>query len=120
VKGNFFIKLKIVILKNNLNQMIKHIVLWAFKEQADGCAKAENIKKAKTALELLKEKIQEIQYMEIGENFDTSLDSFDLALYAEFKNRESLKVYQSHPEHLKVIDYLRKVRDKRTVVDYEI
>jgi hypothetical protein len=100
--------------------MIKHIVCWTLKEHAEGCAKAENLKKVKTALESLKEKIQEIKYIEIGVNFDPSTDAFDIVLYAEFKNKEDLKIYQGHPEHLKVIDYLRKVRDKRTVVDYEI
>ena len=100
--------------------MIKHIVCWTLKENAEGCIKAENILKVKSALELLKEKIPEIKFMEVGVNFDTSPDAFDISLYVEFENKDDLKIYQNHPGHIKVIDFLRKVRDKRTVVDYEI
>ena len=100
--------------------MIKHIVCWTLKENAEGCSKVENIVKVKSALESLKEKIPEIKFMEVGLNFDTSLDAFDISLYIEFENKDDLKIYQNHPEHLKVIDFLRKVRDKRAVVDYEI
>ena len=31
--------------------MIKHIVMWKFKEEAEGCSKAENIAKVKAMLE---------------------------------------------------------------------
>jgi len=100
--------------------MIKHIVLWTFMEFAEGCNKTENLLKAKEALEALKEKIPEILSLEVGINFDASPDAFDLALYAEFGNKEGLHIYQNHPEHLKVVQFLRKVRDKRGVADYEV
>jgi hypothetical protein len=100
--------------------MIKHIVCWTFKENAEGCSRAENLEKAKLALRSLKEKIAVIRSLEVGLNFDTSAEAFDLALYAEFRNRSDLKTYQEHEEHLKVVQFLRKVRDKRVVADYEV
>lgn len=36
--------------------MIKHIVMWKFKENAEGCTKDENIAKIKAMLEALPEK----------------------------------------------------------------
>ena len=100
--------------------MIKHIVCWTLKENAEGCNKKENLQKVKLALENLKDKISGILFLEVGENFDPSADAFDISLIIEFKNKESLKIYQEHPEHLNVIRFLRKVRNKRIVVDYEI
>jgi hypothetical protein len=103
-----------------LLKMIKHIVCWTFKENAEGCRKKENIEKIKTLLEDLKEKIPVIQSLEIGINFDKSPDAYDLALYAEFKSKEDLNTYQKHPEHLAIVQFLKKVRDKKIVVDYEV
>jgi hypothetical protein len=100
--------------------MIKHIVCWTLKEQAEGCSKEVNIIKVKEALEALKDKIPSIVSLEIGINFDHSPEAYDIAMYAVFENEEGLKIYQQHPEHLKVIEFLRKVRDKRVVVDYKI
>jgi len=99
--------------------MIKHIVLWTLKEQAEGGSKAENLLKVKSALEALKEKIPGIVFLEVGINFDPTPEAFDISIYAEFKNEEDLKVYQKHPEHLKVVELLKKVRDKKAVVDYK-
>ena len=100
--------------------MIKHIVFWTLKEHAEGCSKAENIVKVKDALQALRYKIPGEFPLEVGYNFDESMDVYDLALYAEFENKDGLKTYQQHPEHLKVVEFLKKVRDKRAVVDYEI
>jgi antibiotic biosynthesis monooxygenase (ABM) superfamily enzyme len=100
--------------------MIKHIVCWTLKEFAEGCSKKENLQKVKLALENLKNKIPGILSLEVGENFDSAADAFDVSLIIEFRNKEDLKVYQEHPDHLNVIQFLRKVRDKRIVVDYEV
>ncbi len=100
--------------------MIKHIVCWTLKENADGCSKKENLARVKTTLEALKGKIPVVRSLEIGLNFDNTPDAFDISLYAEFNSKEDLKVYQEHPEHLAVVQLLRKVRDKKVVVDYEI
>ena len=52
--------------------------------------------------------------------WDFAFEINETAKHFAAENKVDLKIYQNHPEHLKVIDFLRKVRDKRTVVDYEI
>ena len=99
--------------------MIKHIVCWTLKEHAEGCSKEENLKKVKVLLEALKEKIPCILSLEIGINIESSPEAYDIAMYAEFDNKKELYIYQNHTEHQKVIQFLRKVRDKRAVVDYD-
>jgi hypothetical protein len=99
--------------------MIKHIVCWTLQEYAEGCSKNENLKKVKEQLEALKERIPCIHSLEIGLNFENSPEAYDIAMYAEFESIDDLHIYQNHPEHQNVIRFLRKVRDKRVVVDYE-
>ena len=99
--------------------MIKHIVLWSFRPQAEGRSKQENIELAREKLQGLKKSIPEVRSLEAGININTGQDAFDLALYSEFENEKDLDAYQKHPEHLKAVDFLRKVRDRRVVADYQ-
>ncbi|MDP2808360.1 MAG: Dabb family protein [bacterium] len=99
--------------------MIKHIVLWSFRPQAEGRSKQENIELAREKLLGLKDSIKEIKSLEVGINSNAGQDAFDLALYSEFENEKDLDTYQKHPEHLKAVDFLRKVRDRRVVADYQ-
>ncbi len=98
--------------------MIKHIVVWKLKEHAEGGSKEENARKIKAGLEALKNKIPQIQRIEVGLNCIPSGAAYDLALYSEFANEKDLDVYQKHPEHQKIADFVAKVREDRVVVDY--
>ncbi|HTY07618.1 MAG TPA: Dabb family protein [Candidatus Edwardsbacteria bacterium] len=99
--------------------MVKHIVLWTFKPQADGRSKQENLAIAKQKLEAMNGKIPGLKHLEVGINYNQRQGAWDLALYSEHGTREDLEVYQNHPEHKKVVEYLGLVRDQRAVVDYE-
>jgi hypothetical protein len=99
--------------------MIKHIVLWKLKENADGKTRQENALELKAALESLKGKVAEIHALEVGLNFNPADTASDLSLYSEFKTREDLEKYQKHPEHLKVVELVKKVTQERRISDYE-
>ena len=45
--------------------MIKHIVMWKFKDEAEGLTKTENIQKVKSMLEALPQKIDFIREMHV-------------------------------------------------------
>jgi len=100
--------------------MIKHIVLWTFKESTLGKTKQEKLKETKALLEGLKEKIEEVKHLEVGINFNPGSHAYDLALYAEFENKKDLLAYTNHPEHQRIVEHLGRVRDQRIVVDYEV
>ena len=100
--------------------MIHHIVMWKLKEAAEGSDKKNNALKIKTMLEALKEKIQCIEFLEVGININPSEGAYDAALYSKFKDLAALEAYQKHPEHKKVSEFVGKVREGRTVVDYEV
>ena len=100
--------------------MIKHIVMWKLKEFADGANKAENAKKMNAMIMILKSKIKEVQYLEVGTNLSDSENSYDIVLYSEFKNKEDLEIYQKHSEHLKAAEFICRVRLEGKFIDYEV
>ena len=99
--------------------MIKHIVLWKLAGSAEGADKAANAGKMKKMVDSLKEKIPEILSSEVGINCNER-ESYDVALYAEFRDLEALNRYQNHPAHKQVVEFIRKVRTDRAAMDYEI
>jgi hypothetical protein len=99
--------------------MVRHIVMWTLAESAESKSKEENLREVKIRLESLKASIPEIQFLEVGMNINSSEDAYDVVLVTEFKNEEALEHYQNHPDHIKVRDFLRKVRLRHAVVDYQ-
>jgi heme-degrading monooxygenase HmoA len=100
--------------------MIKHIVMWKLKDFVDGKNKEENAREVKRLLEALNGKIPGLKAIEVGINIEPSEQAYDVVLYSEFDSLEALNGYQKHPEHLKAGEFVGKVREARTVVDYEI
>ena len=100
--------------------MIRHVVMWKFKESAEGKSKAENMEWVREHLYALCPIIPEIKRMEIGVDITGSDMSMDLMLLTEFESVETMKTYAVHPEHLKVSGYVRKVIETRVVLDCEI
>ena len=100
--------------------MIRHVVMWKFKESAEGKTKAENMEWVREHLYALLPIIPEIRRMEIGFDLTGSDMSMDLILLTEFESMDALKYYANHPEHLKVSTYVRKVIETRVVLDCEI
>ncbi len=96
--------------------MIKHVVMWKFKEEN----KAENLKKAKEMLLALPAIIGELKKMEVYFDITGSDMSMDMMLDTEFLSIEDMKTYAVHPEHLKVSAFIRSVIESRVVLDSEI
>jgi len=100
--------------------MIKHIVMWKLKDNAEGKDKLENARIIKQEIEALKNEISEIIDIEVGINIVDDVQSCDIVLYSTFKDSEDLEKYLKHPSHVKAAGYIGKVRESRVVVDYEI
>jgi len=101
--------------------MIKHIVLWKLKDQAEGKTKQENAHRLKTELENLNGIIPGLIRLEVGINIGgNSDDDSDVILYSEFENMGALENYYPHPEHVKIKPFAQAIRSERRVIDYEI
>ena len=100
--------------------MIRHIVMWKFKEFAQGRTKKENLELVKSMLEELPEKIDFIRHMEVNFNINDKAGMFDAVLISEFDTLEDVKRYRVHPEHMAISDYVALVKEDRASVDYEV
>lgn len=98
--------------------MIKHIVLFKFKEGLPEAEKKSKLSKIKTDLEALTETVETLEKMEVGINCNPD-EKYDLALTSEFQSMEALKAYAIHPEHVKAGAAIREILDERACVDYE-
>lgn len=97
--------------------MINHVVLFKLKAYPTE-EKSQIIANIKEMLLGLKGKIDELKYIEVGENYELDSKSFDLALITHFENVEGLDVYRVHPEHVKVAAYIGGVVEARAAVDF--
>jgi predicted RNase H-like nuclease (RuvC/YqgF family) len=83
------------------------------KDATDGTAQ-----KVQDALLSLRGKVPQIRDIEVGVDVVRSERSYDLALVARFDSREDMEAYQVHPEHQKVVEYIRSVTTDSVAVDY--
>ena len=101
--------------------MIRHIVMLALKDEALGKKKAENQAALKAMLDALPGKVPGVVTLETaGTGIFEAAPPADIVLFTAFKTKEDLKAYAVHPEHLKVLEFLRAVTAERRVVDYEV
>ena len=93
--------------------MIRHVVFFKIEN--------ENIDKEslKSLILSLKDKIECIKYYQVGINFSKEERAYDLVLISDFKTKEDLSSYASHPEHLKVISEVKSKGITTKVVDFE-
>ncbi len=74
--------------------------------------------KIKLIIEDLELTIDSLLKIEVGINISTKASAYDVVLTADFEDVEGLNIYRVHPEHVKVLDYLKEVMEKAAVVDY--
>lgn len=99
--------------------MIRHIVMWKFRDFAEGLSREENIIKVKTMLEALPEKIDFIREMQVQINVNPKEGMYDAVLLSTFDTLEDVGRYRVHPEHKKISSYVALIKENRASVDYE-
>ncbi|MEA4857598.1 MAG: Dabb family protein [Solidesulfovibrio sp.] len=102
--------------------MIKHIVMWTLKDEAEGRDKAANAAEMKARLLALPARLPLARELEvaIGGDIFASVPPTDIVLYTTFDSKEDLQAYAVHPLHLEVVDFIKKVVAERRVVDIEV
>jgi hypothetical protein len=96
--------------------MVKHIVMWKFKSDISDEQKLE----MKRKLESLMGVVPSLVHIEAGLDLSNKEASMDMALYTEFQTMEDLAAYANHPEHLKVVEFVKPLVCERAVVDYTV
>ncbi|MCL4100972.1 Stress responsive A/B Barrel Domain [Fibrobacter sp. UWH9] len=104
--------------------MIRHIVWWKLKAEAEGATAKENGEKLVAAFHALEGKIPGLVSIESGLNFNKSElgngdIEYDIALDTTFRTKEALDFYQGHPDHQAIVGFVKKVVVERRAVDFE-
>lgn len=92
--------------------MVKHIVMWNLNDCPEAAANGAAMK---AKLEGLVGVVPGLLKAEVGLGFN----GFDVALVAELESREALEVYQNHPAHVKVKEFVHSVVCERVCCDWE-
>lgn len=78
----------------------------------------ENSSYLKKILLDLEKSIDSLNKMQVGINFSTRPSAHDIVLIADFDDEAGLDEYRVHPEHVKVLEFLKEKGVQSTVVDY--
>lgn len=104
--------------------MIRHVVMWKLKEEAEGSSKKKNAEKMKLILEGLKTSIDEIKNVEVGINITEEDDepgaAFDVVLISDFETELDYTMYTRNSHHKKAIKFINSVIEERFFVDYKV
>jgi hypothetical protein len=95
--------------------MVKHVILWKLKEDANNMTVKQGIK---DGLEGLMGKIEGLVEIKVEIN-GLSSSNVDVMLYSVFENEDALKNYAVHPEHVYVADtFVRPFTEVRMCMDF--
>ncbi|HVL75341.1 MAG TPA: Dabb family protein [Noviherbaspirillum sp.] len=100
--------------------MLKHIVMWKLKDQAEGADRATNARKMKEMLEACRHIVPGILKLEVGLAQPGLEATYDVVLYSEFESKAALDAYQEHPDHVALKPFFGAVREARQCMDYEV
>ena len=93
--------------------MIKHIVLFKTNNKTQ-------IKQAQEMIVGLKDKIKEIIDIEVFDDIGYDGSASDFGLITTLKDENDLDIYAKHPEHLKVIKFIKTIASERRAIDYKL
>lgn len=100
--------------------MIKHIVMWKLKEQAEGADRAANALEMKRRLDACATIVPGINAFEVTLAQPDLEATYDVVLYSEFVDRAALAAYVNHPVHQAVVPFIGAIREARQCMDYEV
>ncbi|HEX5484787.1 Dabb family protein [Limnobacter sp.] len=100
--------------------MIKHIVFWQLKDEANGKTKQENMQLVKEKLLSCANVVPGIVAFEVGMGGGKLQCTYDVALYSAFENEAALDAYQVHPDHQAIKAFIGSVVSARQCMDYEV
>ena len=95
--------------------MIDHLVLFAMRDEVSAGDKDDLM----VSLRGLKETVPGVVDFSVGQDFSGRAGEYTHALFARFEDRDGLKTYLEHPDHLAVVEKLGERTSGRIVADYE-
>ncbi|QOL48829.1 Dabb family protein [Massilia litorea] len=100
--------------------MIKHIVMWKLKEEAEGADRLTNAREMKRRLDECANIVPGILTFEVTLAQPGLEATCDVVLYSEFENKAALDAYAVHPTHKALVPFIGAIREGRQCMDYEV
>ena len=100
--------------------MIKHIVMWKLKDEAEGADRLSNAREMKRRLDACAHIVPGILAFEVTLAQPGLEATYDVVLYSEFQDRQALGAYIEHPTHKALVPFIGAVREARQCMDYEV
>ena len=92
--------------------MIRHIVMWKFKE-------TEDPSEFLSGLAALEGQIPQIRHMELHPAAVAD-SAYDWILISDFDSLEDVEIYKKDPRHVAVSSLCKRIRTARSAFDFEI
>lgn len=100
-----------------MSAFVKHVSMW--RVSAGGAVtKEQTFEALQEAVIRLNGRIPGLRSIELGVDIGGPSERSDVVLYSEFDSLSDLAAYQTHEDHLKLVDLLSTCRVETRVVDY--
>jgi quinol monooxygenase YgiN len=100
--------------------MLKHIVMWKLKDQAEGADRAANAAEMKRRLDACANIVPGMHAFEVVIAQPDLEATYDVVLYSEFEDKAALDAYIQHPAHKAVVPFIGAIRSERQCMDYAV
>lgn len=99
--------------------MLKHIIMFKFKDSFEGRTGAENAAKAAEMSKGLVGKIPELRESATHLNCVASPINYDLVIELSFDDAAGMGAFHVHPLHMELVKFADAATDSISAVDYE-
>lgn len=96
--------------------MLRHVVFFKFKPEISEQDRTDFF----ASVQALPEQVPGILKPETGRDILRTPRSYDVALLFGFEDRAALDHYQTHPNHVPVVERAKQICESIVAVDYEI
>ncbi|MBL0945951.1 MAG: Dabb family protein [Hydrogenophaga sp.] len=98
--------------------MLRHIVMWKFKDEAEGADRETNLRKAEALLMGCAKLHPGTVQFQVGLARPGLECTYDLVLDSTFTDAAALAAYQNHPTHVAIKPFMKAVVAERQCMDF--
>ena len=98
--------------------MVRHVIMWNYKEEFSAAQNAENAARIKQELEALVPVVDGLVSLRV-ETVTLDSGNMDVLLDSLFESKEALAAYKVHPAHVKAGTFVRASLTNRVCADFE-
>ncbi len=99
--------------------MVKHVIMFKFKEKFDGKSKAENLAVAAEMSRNLVGKVPTLRSGTTNLNAAPSPINYDMVIELTFDDFAGMQEFHVHPLHMELVKFLDAASEALAAVDYE-